>query len=337
MKKLLVILLFTGVLSTQAQIENLFSARDDAQIYMEHYMTPVLHGLMYGLNNSWYTTSKTHNAYGFDLSLSVSATMIPDEYRVFKFSASDYQYLNLESGSSDLPTVAGGETNSMLSVNNELGSISFEAPQGIAGEWPEDFILPLSVPTPMLQAGLGLPSKTDLKLRFVPKIASEGVSFGLFGIGAQHDLTQYLAFMSEKPTLSISALAAYTNTQLKYAIPENADNAGNNQRIEMGVNAYTFQVIGGVNLKFIDAYLGLGYTGGNTSWSALGTYNYDFNNDGNYDTNETIVDPFDLKFNVSGFKATTGLRFNLGPIKLFADYTFQKYPAFTTGLAVSVN
>ena len=44
----------------------------------------------------------------------------------------------------------------------------------------------------MSKFGLGLFFETDLMVRYVPKIESQGAKFGLFGIGFKHNLMQYL-------------------------------------------------------------------------------------------------------------------------------------------------
>jgi hypothetical protein len=130
-------------------------------------------------------------------------------------------------------------------------------------------------------------------------------------------------------------LGAFTNSYIVYT-PNNSSVAGENQTIEMSVNTYTIQAIGDIDLKIVNFYLGIGYTGGTTNLEALGTYKYDFDNNGSYSSDEIIIDPMLLKFDISGMKTTAGVRFNLGPIKVFADYTLQKYASIAAGLAVSI-
>lgn len=322
--------------SSQAQIDAVFAGRDDASTYVQHYLNPVMNGLMYNLNNGWYTTGKTHKKFGFDLTISASAAMIPDDEKMFQFVASDYNYLSVASGPSEIPTLAGGESTTQLEATNNGDSILFDAPDGAAGEWPEDFILPVSVPTPMVQLGLGLPTKTDLKLRFFPNTNRDGVSFKLLGVGLQHDLTQHFKVLDDMSNIRISALGAFTRASIVYS-PEDSDIGGNDQRTEMKINTYTVQAIGDINLKIINFYLGIGYTGGKTSLDALGSYEFDYDDDGTIDQNdEVIVDPISLNFAISGIKTTLGARLNLGPVKIFADYSLQKYSSITAGIAISV-
>jgi len=337
--KRIVVILFWGTLmgniTVNAQIEEIFSARDDAQTYLDYYMSPVLNGLMYNLNNGWYTTGKTHQKWGFDLTIAASVAMIPEEEKNFIFKASEYNYLSINSSNLALPTAAGGLTSTTLSASNNSNSITFDAIDGLGEEWPKDFFIPISIPTPMIQIGVGIPSKTDVKLRYFPNSTTNELEYGLLGVGIQHDLTQHFKLFEKIPRFHLSGFGAFTKMHLNYK-PLNSDVSGENQRLEMKMNTYTLQLIGDINLKIVNFYAGLGYTGGTTNLDALGTYKYDFNNNGTYTSDEIFVDPMLLKFDISGLKTTAGVRFNLGPVKLFADYTLQKYASISTGLALSI-
>jgi hypothetical protein len=331
------VILFTLFsIQMQAQLEEVFSARDDAQTYLNHYLSPVMNGLMYNLNNGWYHTGKTHDKWGFDLTLTASVSMIPEAEKMFVFEASEYNYLTLSSGSNELPTAAGSTTTSVLQATNDEGdSVTFDALQGVGNKWPSNFFIPVSVPTPMIQVGVGIPSGTDVKLRYFPKTTNDELSYSLMGIGIQHDLTQHLKFLDKIPTLHISALGSFTQAQLTYT-PTESPVEGEGQRMEMKVGTYTLQVIGDIDLKLVNFYLGMGYTGGATNIDALGTYQYDYDENGSFEADETVTDPMHLNFEINGFKTTAGVRFSLGPVRVFADYTLQKYPAIAAGLAFSI-
>jgi hypothetical protein len=337
MKKYLKVLVLIGLVSfsSQAQgLEDIFNAKDDASKYVENYMAPAMNGLMYNLNNAWYTTGKVHEKFGFDLTISLAVAKIPDSEKTFHFDPADYHYLTLQSGgTAELPTFAGGNTDEVIDATYEGDTAHFDAVDGVGEEWPEELIIPVSIPTPMVQIGLGLPSKTDVKLRFYPKSTTEGVEYSLFGLGLQHDLTQYFKVIDSIPGLTISALGAFTKSNVAVAYEAEADV---DSKLEMGINAYTVQLIGDYNLKFINFYLGTGYSGGATSLDVKGEYEYDSNENGTIEEDEIVKDPVSLDFAVAGFKTTIGTRFNLGPVKVFGDYTIQKYPAVTLGLALSI-
>ena len=329
-------LLIIFYLPSQAQLEEVFAARDDAATYTKQYLNPAMNGLMYNLNNGWYSTGKTHKKFGFDITISGSVSMIPDAEKTFQFVASDYNYLSISSGSSELPTIAGGTTNTILKASNNGGSITFDAIDGAGGEWPENFIIPVSIPTPMVQVGLGLPMKTDIKLRFFPNTDRDGVSYNLFGLGIQHNLSQHIKALDKIPTLTISGLAAFTKATIIYT-PDPTSVAGSNQSINMHINSFTIQAIGDIDLKIVNFYLGMGFTGGSTNIDALATYQFDFDDNGIIDPiDEEVIDPVQIDFAVSGFKTTIGARFNIGPVKIFGDYSIQDYSSINVGIAFSL-
>lgn len=334
-KSILFIACSVVYLPTQAQLEFIFAARDDAATYTKQYLNPAMNGLMYNLSNGWYSTGKTHKKFGFDLTISASAAIIPDSEKMFKFVASDYNFLSISSNSSELPTIAGSTTATQLEASSNGGSITFGAIDGVGGEWPKNFIIPVSVPSPMVQLSLGLPTKTDVKLRFFPKTNKNGISYELIGFGLQHNLSQHIKALDEIPTLTISGLAAFTNATITYT-PDPVNVSGSNQRMEMHINSYTLQAIGDIDLKIVNFYLGMGFTSGNTSLSALGTYQFDFNDNDSIESDEEIIDPIELDFAVSGFKTNLGARLNLGPLKIFGDYSIQDYSSITLGIVFSL-
>jgi len=329
---ILTVLTITLSFSTQAQIEQIFAAKEDASTYVEHYLSPAINGLMYDVNNGWYSRSKTHKKFGFDISFSASIAFIPDDEKYFQFVASEYDNLTLQGGDGQLPTIAGGETNDVLETSVSGFALPINALDGHGDEWLKEFFIPISIPTPMIQAGVGLPFKTDLKLRFFPNTKRKNIAFNLFGLGLKHNISQYFT-KSDIELFTVSALGAFTKTKVTYS-PNAINIPGNNQSLEIDIQAYTAQVIAGANLKIIDFYLGMGYVGGTTDLGVKGTYNFDLTGDGNIDV--PVNDPFDLNFKMTGFKTTLGTRFNLGPVKIFGDYTFQKYPSITAGLAISL-
>ncbi len=332
MRKTILFILFTISISisTKAQIEHIFAADGDASTYVEHYLSPAINGLMYDLNSGWYSRSKTHKKFGFDVSFSASIAFIPDDEKYFQFLSSEYDNLTLQGGNALLPTVAGDDSNAVLETEVLGVSLPINALDGYGDDWLKEFFIPISIPTPMIQAGFGLPFKTDIKLRFFPNTEREGIAFNLFGLGLKHNISQHFT-KSDSDFFTISALGAFTKTNVTYT-PNNAGIPGDNQALDINIQAYTAQAIAGINLKLVNFYLGVGYVGGTTDLGVNGSYIF---NNGVSDF--TVTDPIDLNFEMTGFKTTIGTRFNLGPVKIFGDYSFQKYPGITAGIAVSMH
>lgn len=346
MKKLLSIsvLICSMQFSKSQELESILLAADDASLLTQSYLNPAVKGLMYSINGGWYTTGKVHKKFGFDITISGNASLVPNSDQFFRYIASDYNFLELPNGESQIPTLMSEstlETAVDIRIPNDDGSFkvaSFNMPGGIGADLPLN-----AVPAPMVQIGLGLPTNTDIKVRFVPNIAySEDMKSELIGIGLQHDITQYLGPIEKLP-LNISVLGAFTSLIASYKInsADFTDNVSvNNGEAEFKLNAYTIQAIASLDFKLITLYGSLGYNGGATTAKMKGNYTLTYDlEDSNGNTigtvNESIVDPLNLGFNINGMRATLGTRLNFGFFKIFADYSLQEFNTISAGIALS--
>ena len=311
----------------------LLAPKDDANKIVNAYMNPAMKGLIYNMNNGWYHTAKVHKKFGFDLTINLTASFAPEKDEILTFSK-----LNLSNQVTPLsatsPTVLGEDNNqALVNVSTEFNGVpataQFEMPKGIKND------LPLSaVPTPMIQASLGLPFKSDIILRFIPKVGSDDTKGGLFGIGFKKEITDWFGPMDKTP-LHVSLLATYTNMNVDYTITDdnlNDDVDIQNGAIDFNLNSYTLQALASLNFPVINVYGGIGYSGGSSSLDMLGTYTLRYN--GLAQPRE-LTDPLNLDFDASGFRTTIGARISLGFFKLFADYTLQEYNAVNAGIAFS--
>ena len=356
MKKVLLVLLFLTTFTMNAQdFEDLLKAgATDTETYLGNYLEPVFKGIIYDLSGGWYHSAKVHNKFGFDLTLGVNLAFVPEDQKNFIFNNADYTVLALTSGlpSDSLPTAMGGKTTKEISVSipttitnpntgleeEVLQTTSFNAVNGF-GEDIEDAGIPSGVPLPMVQIGVGLPLKTDVKIRYVPETEMEEISLKLFGIGLQHDLLQH--FSKKDSKFDLSLLGAFTKSTV-IATPEDGT-YGVNQEIILSFDSYTAQIVAGFDLKYINFYAGLGYVSGSSSVTVNGDYSYTYeikDQHGNPiagvpDKTITLHDPIQLDYSVSGAKATVGMRLNIGFLKVFADYTFQGYDTANIGVAFS--
>ena len=343
MKKitLLLALLITTQFSRAQELESILIAADDASTLTEGYINPAMKGLMYSMNGGWFTTAKTHRTLGFDVTISANASFVPNADQMFAFD----RRLALPNGESELPTVMSENDNETtvdvripIDGTNTFRVASFDMPGGITEDLPVN-----AVPAPMVQVGVGLPTRTDLKIRFVPSVNfDDSVEAKMMGLGLQHDLTQYLGVIDRLP-LSVSVLAAFTNMDVTYSIDDDSTLDGvsvTNGEAAFEMKTWTVQAIGSLDFKFITIYGSLGYNSGNSSIKMKGTYDltYDVEDGGGNvvgTVDETIVDPINLDFDANGMRGTLGARFNFAWFKIFADYTIQEYNTATAGIAFS--
>lgn len=347
MKKLIasIIVIASVQLSKAQELETILLAADDASLLTQNYLNPAMKGLMYSMNDGWATTAKVHKKFGFDITIGVNASFVPNAAKSFSFVPGDYSFVSLPDGQTKIQTVMSendAETRVGISVPNGDGTYrvgNFTMPGGITKDLPVN-----AVPAPVVQVGFGLPFNTDIKARFIPKLNfDDDLEASLFGLGLQHDLTQYFGPLENLP-LSISVLGAFTNMNVGYAIIDddpNDDVAVTNGKVDFKMNTWTLQALASLDFKFITFYGGVGYNNGKTSVKMKGdfTLTYDVE-EGNGDkvgtVNETIANPINLAFEANGMRATLGTRLNLSIFKIFADYTFQSYNTATVGIVFSV-
>jgi len=352
----LFLFLISITLYTKAQsFDHILAAgKNDASHYLENYLEPVLGGLVQNLNSGWYHSGRTHKKHGFDITINATASFVPDDKKMFLFKNNDYTVLELANGNSQdiLPTVMGQTTNQQIDVKIPLdasGNVipagssilptSFKVARFDALNGIEDELPVAAVPSPMIQVGLGLPSKTDFKLRFIPKVGNDEVTFNLFGIGLQHNLLQYFKLDKATP-FDVSILGAFTTSTTTY-IPKNSNIPGTNQETTFRINAYTVQLIGNLDLKFINFYGGLGYSAGSSNVKVKGTYQFDYDIKDTFGTiintvSDQVTDPINIDYKLNKqLKATIGMRLNIAFFKIFADYSIQDYGTLNAGISLS--
>ena len=329
-------LLCIATISSKAQeLESiLLAANADANKLTKAYMNPAMKGLIYGMNSGWYHTAEVHKKFGFDLTIGLNASMVPEKDELISFSS--LGLTSITSTSTTSPTIAGSGDGANVDVNatvqGQSVSATFQMPSGIKDDLPLN-----AIPTPAVQLSLGLPYKFDVMLRLVPEVGDEDVKGKLLGIGLKKEITSIFGPLEKLP-LHVSLLAAYTSMDVNYSM-DGTNIPGNNQNAEFKLNAYTAQAIASLNFPIINFYGGIGYSAGTSTLKILGTYELEYETgqpSPNDTITETVTDPIGLDFETNGFRATIGTRLSLGFFKIFADYTFQEYNTLSGGIAFSI-
>lgn len=365
----------------------------DLTQFSENYINPGMKGLLYGMNGSWYTTAKTHNKFGVDITIAGNFAFGSDSDKSFNFNSNNYNFTTIPSGQTNVPTLISENDNETLlrveiplnftlpagnydlngfllnlteslNINESLVLDGVEFPGGIGSDLPMG-----ALPSPMIQVGVGLPTSTDLKIRYAPKIQNDDFSGDLIGLGLQHNISQYFT-KSEESTLplNVSLLGAFTTMNLSYnMVDEDFDDPIDfrNANAEFKLNAWTVQAIGSLDYKLVSVYAGVGYNSGVTNLKLNGDFDLKYEIDSSQtvevqpgfdlplidvlrevpgvDVNSndevvvTVQDPIDSEFEANGMRTTIGARLNLGFFKIFADYTFQEYNTASAGIVFSFN
>lgn len=340
MKKIsLTILLLSFIFNMKAQdgLEAIILAsKQDANKLTEAYLNPAMKGLVYGMNSGWYHSAKTHKKFGFDISISLNASMVPSKDEIFKFADLG---LSTSTTSTSLTgaTVAGSNSlEAPVKVSTTIDGQTVTAQFNMPGGIKED--LPLNaVPSPSVQFSLGLPKQFDVMIRFVPEVRSDDVTGNILGIGLKKEITDWFGIIGKTP-LHISLLGAYTKMDVNYNIQNSSSIQGSNQEASFSLNSYTIQAIASLNFPIINFYGGIGYSAGTSDLKMKGTYNLNYNTSlpaPNNTKQVILTNPLNIDFKASGMRATLGTRLSLGFFKIFGDYTIQDYNTISAGIAFS--
>lgn len=325
--------LFASV-STVAQdkLEDLIAAGiEDARRFATGYITPGTEGMIHSMANGWIQSAEVKKPLRFDISIVGNVIFVKKEHQTFTLNTADYNNLKFRDGSTvkEVAT-AFGENNPDIMVYSEVRNgdnieeVEFELPQGLAS------VNMNILPAAFLQARVGLLKGTELKLRYFPKIDQQDVKVGLFGVGLQHEFTSWLPAEKIFP-LAISGIVAYTNVGASYDFTNHEIVTGTDQRFDLTVNSWLFQVQASTKLPIINFYGGLGYVSGSSDFDVLGTYKVIAGIPIDEDTDE-FQNPFSVSNKVSDMRGTIGTNLRLGFFGLHVDYTFAKYNNASLGM-----
>jgi len=325
MKKLLAIAFVAASLAfpAQAQLDNLGElfkgSQQDANLLVNGYLSPVLQGVGYGLNQGWYNTARPHKFLGFDATVTLSVITIPTAEQTFQVTNSQLSALELVSpADGNLPTIVGPDIKPQFQFKAPLSG-TIQGPGGIPGM---DKLPVTGVPIPIANIGIGLFKGTEVKVRYIPSFtADNGASVNMLGGAIMHDIKQHIPVVKNLP-FDLSILVGYTKFDASYTF-----DAANNQSASLSATAMTAQAIVSKKLAILTFYAAAGYNKADVTMDAKGTYDM---------AGIPITDPFSLSSATSGARLTGGMRLRLAFLNLHADYTLQKYPTISAGVGVGI-
>lgn len=321
---LLAIVVFSTFTVSAQDFEEILAENQTAgENYLQNYLNPFFISMGNGLANGWTNTAQPHKLFGFDATVTLSVATIPDTDFSFLFQEDPNRYpgFTVQGSATEMlvPTFAGGDHTGPDIIYDENGPNEV-AISPLNGLGLNDFDIPLfkpGVPVPMANVGVGLPKNTELRVRFLP-VNDLGDELGInksFGLGVLHDIKQWIPGMKLVP-MDIAAFIGFTNFEVAYEDPDTGDAAS------LRSSATTFQVLVSKKLLFFTPYASLGFNAVKSE--------FNFSTDG--------IDPVNLEFSGNGgARFKVGARFKiLWVLSLHADYTFQKYNAFTAGFGINI-
>ena len=302
----------------------------DASNFLEVYFSPISESFGAGMNNGWYNTAKPHKLGGFDVTLTLNLVSVPNEMQ--HFNPNDITNFSGKNATDNIsPTILGASEGATIIYDNpNFTSLEFTMPdQGILKK--------SLIPVPMINAGIGLIKETELDFRYLPTynfnmgdFVGKG-SVGLWGIGAKHDILQWIPVVGDVIPISLSVQAGHTQFNTSFSVVD--PNSSVDQDVSLDINATTINLIASKKLLMLTAYAGIGYNSSVTTFSSNTSFNVGTGTD--YVTMSDV--PLEMKFESQNeVRANIGLRFNLTVIALQANHTFSKYPVTTVGVGVSL-
>ena len=317
MKKLLFTFLsiFIGFTSF-SQISIISSDIGQGEKLIEAYFTPMAESFGAGLNNGWYNTAKPHSLGGFDVTFTLNSVIIPNSAESFNIKDAGGEVFT--STENEASTIFGSKNTTSMTYTP--GGNSNPLAIGIPFQMPGGLKTP-TMPLPMAQAGVGLIKNTDISIRYMPMLnVGDDINVNLFGIGAKHDLLQWIPGIGDAIPMSLSLQGGYTslNTELKIA----------GQKVALKTKATTINLIASKKILMLTGYAGIGYNSALTSFST----------DANFELNGvTFNEKIEMDFESNkDLRTNIGLRLNMAVVTIQADYTFARYPTATLGLGVSL-
>lgn len=317
--------------NAQENIDDLLAAGiADAERFTADYISPATEGVAFGINNGWFSNASSLKKFGFEISLIGNVSLIKDEKKSFELNVSEYENIRFpdDSPSKSVATSLGDNDPDVTVI------ITYDDP--IFGDQEVELTLPTGIgsadvnliPTAFLQGSFAPFKGTQVKGRFFPKIDTEDVDLGLYGLGIQQEFTSWLPADKLLP-ISISGLIAYTHLDASYDFTDTNIVDGENQQIKTEVNTMLYQLIVGTKLKVINFYGSVGYLKGTNTTDLLGTYVVS----NGILTSDEIVDPFSIKSDVSGMRTTVGAHLKLGFFRLNFDYTMAEFDSASVGMS----
>lgn len=308
----LILLLSINLISySQVQVNDV----NDAQAFLQEYLSPLGNGLGAITNNGWYNSAKPHRFLGFDATFTLSLLNITDENKIFDPNS----ITNFSSNSTSTPTILGRGDGATVNYKGEQFKL------------PNQSTLISALALPNFNFGLGVFKKTELNGRFIPSYKYNIGFFGkgeisMWGLGFKHDLLQWIPIIGNAIPMSLSLQAGHTQLNSGLSILD--------QDVSIDVQATNFNIILSRKILMLTGYTSVGYNFSTTTFTA----GEDISNLDTFNLNELEISlPIEMKFeNNNEFRANVGLRFNLAVIAIHANHTFSKYPVTTIGLGVSL-
>lgn len=308
-------MLFMGA-KAQNDFDNLLSAGlEDAERFVKDYARPGPEAVVFTLANGWYNDARVKPVGDFEISFIGGISAVNSNDHKFTLNQNDYNFLRFQEGPSvqEVSTILGQNSPDIImnivEGDQVLGSVSL--PQGIDSKPIEN------LPNFIIQGSVGLPFSTELKLRFLPEVEHKEVTSQFFGIGLQHEFTNWIPSFKVLP-IAVSGFIGYNKFEGEYKFSEQSSFlSASNQTISSDIDAWHYALLVSTKLPVVNFYGSLGSAFGSSDSILVG---------------DELADPIKFDSSVNGFRATLGAKLTLGFFRLNIDYSFQEFNSLNAGI-----
>lgn len=304
------------------------------------------------LSGGWTSTARVHKFPGGSLSMIINTPIVPVQDKTFDLSQIGFTQYRLYEGQNPItPTSVGDNIKStglpIIAYESQISDTDTNKITGIRNA-PQSIG---SISTITLQAGLSLPKKTNLILRYSPlTLSMNGNKIGHWGAGLKHDLSQWIPTLSSR-SIDFSILLGFSSYYEQNKIsfkpeptffiyPQSVDFSNQNSRY--GVKALTTQLIISKEFIFFTPYVSAGLNHIDSRIQFKGTYpkiNQIINNGPEYGkiSIDPIENPLDIKYKANNsIRGTVGFQLRFIKICYFSmEYTIARYRVFTIGMGLT--
>ncbi|TVZ25704.1 hypothetical protein JM83_0633 [Gillisia sp. Hel_I_86] len=244
---------------------------DDMLLIADNFAAPGAEGATLQSSAGWFSSASTLNKWQVEVSVHGNALFVPSSKQNKLINNNQFNILEVSSpnGNALLPTVYGGDTDVMFSGEitnpfnqNEKIPIIFDAIDGL-----DKKIVLHAFP----QVTIGLPFKTEIAVRYLPKVFINDVGISTVGLGLKHNFSQYFYKRFNPEDFQFALVANYSNFKADYKFLPIDIEIANLNRIEVDANMYNVQLIGSKLYDNFEVMGGLGYTNSDFDYSFGGT------------------------------------------------------------------
>lgn len=326
---------------------------EDAQKLMVGYLSPYINAFGASMTGGWYNTAKPHQLGGFDITATFNTAFVPDAHKTFDIASLGLEALTLNDPSDNISPTIAGKNNIGPRLDYGFNIPNVDNPK--AFDMPKGTNFPY-VPSPMLQAGVGLIKDTEINGRFMPTYSRNGGEIGMWGIGFKHGLKQWIPFIKRVPVLHVSLQYGYTKLNSSIGMTIDPSMIGaidgttgitwDEQKMEFVAQSHTGNLLISANLPVVCFYGGIGFASTSSDLALKGIYPVIdpeaslIAGDPVVTDNSVLTDPISMTVKNSDGSVTKpryniGMRFKFAVVTIHGDYTWANYSMFTFGLGIS--